>query len=1078
MQCFRCESENSATNAFCEACGAPFGLACAACGHVNGQTSRFCGQCSTPLLASAAPAPSSGQALRSLLASGGERKWVTVLFADIRNSTGLISHIDPEQALRIMQPALDAMKDAVHRYDGVVNKLQGDGIMALFGAPRPHEDHAVRGCLAALAMQRAIARLHDAGVTARVGLHTGEVVVKAMQNSLNETYDAAGVTVHLANRMEQMADNGGILLTAATFAGAKHFIEVKTKGHQLVRGLPTPIEMFELVGLSNAPASGAFRSGSRLSPLTGRHDQFAALERELDNTAKGDGRVVGVVGEAGIGKSRLCFEFTDSCRRRGIRVFEARVLAHGKATPFQPVLELLRDYFGIPLNESADTSRDRVLQQLTSLATPPEAAAVLLEFLGVATSPPNATKLDPKARKMLLLDIVRTLARSPSRDAVTVILVEDLHWIDEASEEFVDALADAVVDTTTLLVVNFRPGFSAPLMQRSHYRQISMPPLATAQAQGMLQDILGDDPSLALLSRNIVERAHGNPFFLEELVNSLVERGDFEGARGAYRLKGGIDSIPLPMTVQAVIAARIDRLEDAAKQVLRTASVIGREVPLSILENVAGLPKAELAAAVQHLRHAELLYDPPPYNRRIHAFRHPLIQEVAYRSLLHERRREIHAQVARAMALVEDRTGEHAGLLAYHLEQAGETLKAAQHNMRAAVWVGANDPGQALRSWKKMRELLLDQPPSKSTDYLRMMACGQIVNYGWREGMSAEDANTYFEEASRLALAASDMRSNALIHAAYGRILAASGSADEYVDRARDALALAEGSQDASLQVTLKAVLCHALRLSGRMTDALAMNIEATDHAHEIGKFDRQMLGFDLEIWLAAMRGQTLVVLNRGDEARPYLDRVLNMKEGQVDAIHHVLPSLAYVDLAGSERDVATARTHADRAFALAVKSGSPYLRVYAQACRGASRIVAGQLVQAIDDFSAALAFARTRKAGLESEARILADLADAHRLQGDVTAALATIDEAIAVAVVRRARVPECLARIVRAESLMGSNVDGREALASAELAQAEALARLTGAALYGRRIERLKASETRPAGAANEDATRSGAA
>ena len=810
----------------------------------------------------------------------------------------------------------------------------------------------------------------------RVGLHTGEVVVQAVENSIYQTYDAAGANVHLASRMEQMADEGCILVTADTYAAARQFVEVVPLGMQTVRGIAAPVETFKLTGLLNAPASGVFRSGRRLTSLIGRSDQFAALELELANTLKGEGRVVGVVGEAGIGKSRLCFEFADNCRRQGIRVFEGRVLAHGRATPFQPVLELLRDFFGIRVKDSVEMSRQRVTDRCEALSASEQMLLLLLEFLGLADPARPAPKLDPRTRKIQLLDFVRTLARSGPRDNAAIVLIEDLHWIDAASEEFVEALADAVVGTTTLLIVNFRPGFAASFMQRSHYRQITMPPLASEQAQLLLQEHFGEDPSLALLSRNIIERAQGNPFFLEELVNAMAERGDFEGERGAYRLKGGIDSIPLPTTVQAVIAARIDHLDDIAKQVLETAAVIGRVVSLSILERVAALPHDELSEAIWQLRQAELLYDLPPYDRGLHAFRHPLIQEVAYRSLLHERRRDLHGLVARAMeTLFKDQADEQAGLLAYHLEQAGEAIKAAQQNVRAAIWVGANDPAQALRSWKKVRELLLDQPASPTTSYLRMMACGQIVNFAWREGIAADDAKVFFEEASRLAVSLGDMRANALISAAYGRILANGGSADEYVERTREAMALAEAGTDASVQITLKAILCHALRTSGRMSEALQMNTEAMDRAHEIAKFDRQTLGFDIEVWLWAMRGQTLAVLGRTDEARPFLDRVLELDEGHVDAIHHVIPSLAYVDIAWAEGNPVLAQTHAERAFSLAVKSGNPYLRVYAQACRGLALIIAGQLGGAIDDLSSALRFARSRKAGLENEARILADL-------------------------------------------------------------------------------------------------------
>jgi class 3 adenylate cyclase/tetratricopeptide (TPR) repeat protein len=1054
MQCLRCGCQNKTTNEYCEGCGTSLGIECRACGHLNGRAARFCGHCSAALTGGVPGAANQPwqQVLRSLHVKGGERKHLTILFADICNSTGLIDSLgDPELGMKRLQPILDVMNEAVVRYDGVVNKSQGDGVMALFGAPTPHEDHAVRGCLAALAMQDGMTRIGDRDLQIRVGVHTGEVVVQAIEHGIYQTYDAAGANVHLASRMEHLAEAGSILISRETYAAAKQFVEVESLGPQSVRGIAAPVEVFKLRGLQHAPSSGVFRSGIRLSPLTGRTEQSAALLSELQHTMDGDGRVVGVVGEAGIGKSRLCYEFAESCRGRDIRVFEARVLAHGKATPFQPVLELLRDYFGLRTKEAADISRRRVRDRLSALPVSEQFSLVLLEFLGLADPHQAAPKLDPKARKTQLLDFVRTLPRSGPQDAATIVVIEDLHWIDSASEEFVEALADAVVGTKTLLVVNFRPGFVAPLMQRSHYRQISMPPLGPAQATALLRDHLGNDASLALLTRNIVERAQGNPFFIEELVNAIVERGDFEGEKGAYRLKGGIDAIPLPATVQAVIAARIDRLEEDAKQVLEVASVIGREISISVLERVSGLEQSALSQAAQQLRRSELLYDVPPFEQRLLAFRHPLLQEVAYRSLLQDRRRELHSKVAQAIeALFKDRAEERASLLAYHLEQAGENLKAAQQNMRAAVWIGANDPSQALRSWQKVRELLSDQPRSQPIDYLRMMACGQIMNFGWREGMSSQDAGIYFEEAKQLALALGDVRANALIHAAYGRIIANGGSTDEYVERIRAARTIADPGNDPSVQIALNAVLCHALRLSGHLSEALKMNIEATDRAHEIVKFDRQTLGFDVEIWLTAMRGQTLIMLGRGEEARPFLDRILQLEDGHVDAIHYAIPSLAYVDLAWAEGNIGLAQEHADRAFSIALKSGNPYLRVYAQACRGLSHITAGKLTSAIQDLCEALRFARSRKAGLENEPRILADLANAYRLNGDTRNAFSTVSEAIEVATKRNARVPECLARIVHADLLMRSGTSDQKIAGRVELERAQALMRETGAIIF----------------------------
>jgi len=1063
MQCLSCRAENAVTNAFCQACGASLHLTCNLCGTANRPDSRFCGHCGQQFDISA-PSLNSNQLLRKLTVSGGEYKRLTVMFADIQNSTGLIASMDPESAMNRIQPVLDAMREAVHRYDGLVNKVQGDGVMALFGAPHPHEDHAVRGCLAALAMHAAVPRLGDPDLQIRVGLHTGEVVVQAVNNSLYQTYDAAGVAVHLASRLEHIAEAGQTLISGSTFAESKQFIEAKSLGLQTVRGISEPTEVFVVTGARPAPASERFRSGPRSSRLAGRKDELATLESELANARQGDKHVtnvIGVVGDAGLGKSRLCFEFAEACRRQGVQVLETRVLSHGRATPFQPVLELFRNAFNIQQRDSLEVSRQRVIDQLRARGDFSDSLPLLLDFLGLHDPGFPASKQDPAVRKHRLLAFVRQFIHARPRDETVLVLVEDLHWIDQASEEFVEALVDAVVGTKTLLVLNFRPGYVAPWMQRSHYRLVSLGPLVGADLSALLSALLGDDPSLALLSRNIAERAQGNPFFLEELVKSLAERGDFEGERGAYRLKAGVDAIPLPPTVQAVLSARIDRLVDSSKQILQTAAVIGREVPLVILERVSNLTPDKTAEALGQLRRAELLYELPPFSQGVHAFRHPLIQEVAYQSLLQGRRRELHGAVARALtAEYADRVDEYSALIAFHLERADEPLPAAQSHARAAMWIGAKDPAQALRSWMKVRELVSNQPSSEQVDWLRMAASGQIVNFGWREGLPAEEGRLYFEEARDLALAANNMRANAMMHAGFGRLLAVRGSADEYVAKVMEGIELAKQAEDPSLEVMLTAGLCHALRLSGRLTEALEVNIKATNRAHEVNRHHRTVLGFEIEPWLTSLRGQLLVMLGHGDDARSFLDRVIQMDPAQINVADHLVPSISYVDLAWIQQDIRLAELHSERALSMALRSGSPYLQAYAMASRGLAHIVAGRPGSAIEDLTAAIDAARRRKAGLEYEPRMLADLANAYRLNGDLDAALRTADEAIEAASARNTRIAECLARIARAKTLLASS-GNREGVQD-ELGRIKALIEETGAKAYLPLVHDLESSLT----------------
>jgi class 3 adenylate cyclase/tetratricopeptide (TPR) repeat protein len=1068
MQCERCGSLNKADNGYCESCGAALGLKCDACQHLNGPSSRFCGHCGSPLAAVAVrsdPAPQ--RMLRSLSTKGGERKNLTLLFADIRNSTSLIDSLgDPELGMRRLEPVLDLMKEAVHRYDGIVNKIQGDGVMALFGAPRPHEDHAVRGCLAALAMQDSVARLADPSMQIRVGLHTGEVVVQAVENTIYQTYDAAGANVHIANRMEQMAEEGAILITRDTYAGARQFVEVAPLGMQSIRGIASPVEVFRLTGLLNAPASDVFRSGRRLTQMVDRVEPMAALEHELSRAVSGDGRVVGMVGDAGIGKSRLCFEFAENCRRRGIRVYEARVLAHGRATPFQPVLELLRDIFGIRVKEAVETSRRRVIDRFATMASSDQELLVLLEFLGLADPERPAAKLDPRALRGQLLDLVRTLVRARPGDTPTVVLIEDLHWIDTASEEFIETVADAVVGTATLLLVNFRPGFTASFMQHSHYRQIVIPPLAWAESHELVREHFGEDPSLALLSSNVIERAQGNPFFIEELANSVVERGNVEGERGAYRLKHGVDTVPLPATVQAVVAARIDHLEDVAKQVLETAAVIGRLVAMSLLRPIAALPNDELMEAISQLRQAELLYDLPPYDKGLLAFRHPLIQEVAYATQLRSRLITLHAAVATTIEAFDwGKLDEFAGLLAYHYEAAGQPLEAVTHLQRAAQWIGKTNSAEALKSWKKVRALLQDQPQSEYVDRLRAMSSGQILNFGWREGMSAEEVKPYAEEALKFARA-SDPMNEPILLGAYGRILAATAAADDYVNLVQDALKLTSGQGDVGRYATVNAMLSQAFFMSGRLGEALEAGQRALVAITEQGGFHdkvtlglnpNQILGFDVEHWIKCLRTRILVRLGRFGEAEQRIAEVLQAAPERVAAVVQFIPHFATVEMAWGRGRPELAKTHAARVAELAEVSGTPYLRVAATAVAGVASAAAGDFKAAGRQLREAIDFARSARAGLEFEARMLADLAEVLYRSGDFHPALQTANEAMMVARRRTDRVAELHATVLRGLIIAAwgnASTDELDELAG----KAQNLLTLSGAAFFAPQLNQLR--------------------
>ncbi|WP_315784486.1 MULTISPECIES: adenylate/guanylate cyclase domain-containing protein [unclassified Bradyrhizobium] len=1061
MECARCGKQNLPGRAACELCGEPLGLKCEACSQTNSPSNRFCGQCGSPLPGRLAPPDQAAQrVLRTLSSKGGERKRLTILFADIRDSTQLIDSLgDPELAMQQLDPVLNLMKEAVHRYDGVVNKTQGDGVMALFGAPVPHEDHAVRGCLGALAMQDSIARLADPRLQVRVGLHTGEVIVQVVENSMYQTYDAAGANVHLANRLEHMAEPGTILISKETYAGARQFVEAEPLGTHTVRGIASPVSIYKLIGRLNAPASDVFRSGQRLLPLIGRNAQLDVLERELDNVLAARGSVVGIVGEAGIGKSRLCFEFAEQCRRQGIRVYEARVLAHGRATPFQPVLELLRDFFGIRPKEAVEVSRQRVVEKLEAIGVPDTALVLLLDFMSLADPTRPALRLDPGVFRTRLLNVFKTLFRSAPADSAMVILIEDLHWIDEASEEFVEALAEATIGTKTLLVVNYRPGFASAFMQRAPFHELHIVPLASPEARELLRGVFGDDPSLEVLAGDIVERAQGNPFFLEELASAVSESGGFEGERGAYRLKGGISPIPLPPTVHAVVAARIDRLGEAAKSVLETAAVIGRSVALAVLKPVMGLGDAELFDALAQLRQADLLYDLPPFDMGVLAFRHPLIQEVAYAMQLRSRLSNVHVAVAKAIeALDWGSQDEFAALIASHYEFAGQTMQAVEHLQRAARWIGRTNTAEALRLWKKIRAMLQALPQSEHVDRLRALASAQILNVGWREGISAEEVKPFAEEALRYARS-SDKMHEPLVIGAYGRVLASTGAADDYVNLMQNAVKLTSEEGDVGRYATVNAMLAQAYLLSGRVREALAAAETAQEAITQQSGFDsdvtlglnpNQIMGFDVGYWIRCLKARILFQLGRLEELEIHLSELLEAPAEQLAPVVRFIPHFAAIEFARSGGRAEDAAVHSAELHQIAETSGIPYLRVQALAGAGIARVAAGDVTHAAYDFREAIEYSRRAKAGLEFEARMLGYLAEALYRAGDMQAAFDISSEAISVSRRRTDRVGELHAVLLRC-MIRASDSDLRnDAEAFQSLLDAERLLEVSGAEIY----------------------------
>jgi class 3 adenylate cyclase len=557
-RCPECQHENPPGARFCNGCGARAELACAECGQVNPSGSRFCNGCGAKL---GDPAPAGPQPrfaspesytpkhlaekiLTSKAALEGERKQITVLFADLKGSMELLADRDPEEARKILDPVLEHMMEAVHRYEGTVNQVMGDGIMALFGAPLAHEDHAVRACYAALRMQESVKgyaerarRAHGVTVRIRVGLNSGEVVVRAIGSDLHMDYTAVGQTTHLAARMEQLAEPGSILLSPDTLALAEGYIEVKPLGPLPVKGLPAPVEVYELVGAGVVRSRLHAAAPGGLTRFVGRDSELDQLRRALERAQAGHGQIVTVVGEPGVGKSRLYWEFTHSHRARGWLVLECGSVSYGKATGYLPVIDLLKAYFHIEGRDETRTIREKVTCKVLSLdrALEPSLSA-LLSLLEVPVEDEAWVRLDPPQRRQQTLDAVKRLLLRESQVQPLLLLVEDLHWIDAETQALLDSLVESLPMARVLLLANYRPEYQHQWGSKTYYRQLRIDPLPAESSDDLLTSLLGTEPSLDSLKRTLIARTEGNPLFLEESVRALAETKALIGERGTYRL--------------------------------------------------------------------------------------------------------------------------------------------------------------------------------------------------------------------------------------------------------------------------------------------------------------------------------------------------------------------------------------------------------------------------------------------------------------------------------------------------------------------------------------------------------------
>ncbi len=706
MRCAKCGAANPEGLKFCEQCAAPLNQRCANCGFENSPAARFCGQCAAPLNSSpdAASSPrsvgrTSGPAsiseittVHPVAALEGERKNVTALFSDIKGSTELEQNLDPEEARAIIDPALKLMIEAVHRYDGYVVQSTGDGIFAIFGAPVAHEDHPQRALHAALRMQEELRRysaelVADGGnpLQCRVGVNTGEVVVRSITTGSAKTeYTPIGHTTNLASRMQAVAPVGSIAVAEPTRKLCEGYFALKSLGPTRVKGISEPIDVYEVTGLGPIRTRLQRSAGRGYTKFVGRRREIETMEHAAELAKGGHGQIVAVVAEPGVGKSRLFFEFK-ARNQLGFTLLEAVSVSHGKASAYIPVIDLLHRYFEIAGEDDARRRRQRVLGKVLDLDHSLEdAIPYLFELLGIIEGDGPLAQMDVQIRRRRTQEAVKRILLRESFNQPLLLIFEDLHWIDEETQAFLKIFAEGLANAPVLLLVNYRPEYSHSWGSKTYYTQLRLDPLPQEGADEMLSALVGDTPNLAPLKRLVLERAQGNPLFMEELVEALFEEGVLV-RNGAVSLTRPLSQLKIPPTVQGILAGRIDRLPPDEKGLLQTLAVIGTGFPLTLVRRVVNLPNEQIDSMLSDLQTREFIYEQPAAGYLEYQFKHALTHQAAYDALLAERRKLLHGSIARAIeSLHADRLEDHYRELARHYLLSNDAAKATRYSQLAA----------------------------------------------------------------------------------------------------------------------------------------------------------------------------------------------------------------------------------------------------------------------------------------------------------------------------------------------------------------------------------------------------------
>ncbi|MGY2492705.1 adenylate/guanylate cyclase domain-containing protein [Cupriavidus sp. CP313] len=1077
MRCTKCRFENPAGTNFCEQCGQRLVRICPQCGHESSPDAKFCGACGAlltdtvaaprhlppPVPAIPAPIhytpPHLAERIRAEQAAmeakggdaGGERKTITALFADMAGSTALIQDLDPEEARSLIDPVVALMMEAVHHYEGYVAKSLGDGILALFGAPIAHEDHALRALFAALRMQQGMHRHSDKvrleqgiPLQIRVGVHTGEVVVRSIRkDDLRTDYDPVGHTIHIAARMEGVATPSSILVSESTHRLTEGYFEFKALGRTHIKGLREPLAVYEVLGL------GALRTRLQvgvhrgLARFVGREAELERLGGALESAKAGHGQIVGVVGEAGVGKSRLFHEFK-ARSQQGYMVLETFSVSHGKAFPYLPLIDLLRNYFQITAQDDERRYREKVTGRLLILDRALEGhLPYLLYLLGIIEPGSALPTMDPTIRRQRTFEAIARLLIRESQNQTLMVLFEDLQWLDSETEAFLNVLIEEVPAANVLLLVNYRPEYRHDCGRKPYYTQLHLEPLGPAEAQGLLTALLGDDSSLVRLKHLILSKTEGNPFFMEEVVQTLVEENTLLGQPGSYRIERAPLALHIPTTVQGVLAARIDRLSVPQKELLQTLAVIGTEFPSSLVRHVTGQPEDTLHPLLADLQAGDFIYERPAFPEVEYAFKHALTQEVAGNSLLSGQRSILHERTARAIeALFPGRLMEYCNELAHHYSQSGNVPKAVEYLQLAGKQALQRSALlEAIRNLSAALDLLKslpDTPEHQSEELSLLLTLGPA----WMaaRGYGAPEVEATYTRA--LALSERGGETPQFFSAQLGlwsfyQLRSQLNTAQALAERL---LSLAQDAQDPEQ-------LAQAHRVLGATVFRLGEIRLARTHMEQalaMHRPDRQSYGHLLRdarnpaLHMRSNLSLILWYLGLPDQSRALCEETLALARKASDPFGLALSLIFAAEVYQHRGELRAAQEYANAALALSSEHGFPHYLAWATIQRGwALAAQEGSREDGIAQIHQGLGAHEATGAAL-GRPSFLGLLADAYGRAGQAEVALRVLGEALALVGSTGERLDE--PTLIRLKGELMLQLPGEQALSPARAKEAEA--------------------------------------